>query len=89
MALGATPRSVHTLVFRQGFLAVGMGLIVGLGLTVLIMPMLRGVLVGLESGNTEHFLFAAGLVVLLTGIACWIPARRATKIDPMSALRHE
>jgi ABC-type antimicrobial peptide transport system permease subunit len=89
MALGATPGRVHALVFRQGFLAVGAGLFVGVSLTILLMHVLRGLLVELETGKTEYFLFAVGLVLLFTGIACWIPARRAMNIDPMCALRRE
>jgi putative ABC transport system permease protein len=50
---------------------------------------LRSFLPGLESANLSHLWIAAGLVALTAGIACWIPARRATKIDPMSALRQE
>jgi ABC-type antimicrobial peptide transport system permease subunit len=89
MALGATPGNVHALIFRQGFLTVATGLAVGLGLTLALMRALRGVLVGLASGNPSHLWIAAGLVSLTAGIACWVPARRATGIDPMSALRQD
>jgi len=53
------------------------------------MDSLRSVLPGLESANPSHIWIATGLVALTAGIACWIPARRATRIDPMSALRQE
>ena len=89
MALGATPGNVHALIFRQGFLTVATGLALGLGLTLTLMRALRGVLVGLESGNPSHIWMAAALVSLTAAMACWLPARRATKIDPMSALRQD
>jgi ABC-type antimicrobial peptide transport system permease subunit len=53
------------------------------------MQPLRGFLPGLEIANPAHIWIAAGLVAFTAGIACWIPARRATRIDPMSALRQE
>jgi putative ABC transport system permease protein len=89
IALGATPGNVNALVFRQGFFTVLSGLAVGLGLAVALMRVLRGVLVGLESRNWSHICIASGLVSLSAAIACWVPARRAMKIDPMSALRAE
>ena len=89
MALGATPGNVHALIFRRGFLTVGAGLAVGLGLTLILLRALRGVLVGLSTANPSHIWIAAGLVSLTAAIACWVPARRATRIDPMSALRRD
>ena len=89
MALGATPENVHGLLFRQGFLTVAAGLALGLGLTLALMRALRGVLVGLASANPSHLWIAAALVSLTAAVACWVPARRATRIDPMSALRQE
>jgi len=89
MALGATPGAVHALVFRQGFVTVAAGLAAGLGLTLLLRRTLRGLLLGLESANPAHVWLAAGLVLLAALAACWAPARRATRIDPMAALREE
>jgi putative ABC transport system permease protein len=77
------------LVFQQGFMAVAMGLALGLGATLVAMRSLRSFLPGLEPGNPAQLWIAAGLVALTAGIACWVPARRATRIDPMSALRQE
>ena len=89
VAVGAKPWDVLALVFRQGFLTVAIGLGIGLGIALLTMQSLRSFLPGLESVNPSHLWIAAGLVALTAGIACWIPARRATRIDPMSALRQE
>ena len=89
MALGATARNVQVLVFRQGFFTAALGLAIGLALTLLLMHVLRGVLVGLEFGNLGHFWIAVSLVSLSAAIACWLPARRASRINPMSALRQD
>ena len=89
MALGATPGNVQVLVFRQGFLMTAIGLTIGLGATLVLIRVLRGILVGLESERSDAMLIAVGLVILTSAIACWVPARRAARIDPMAALRHD
>ena len=89
MALGATPGNVETLRFRQGFYTTVIGLVIGLAMTLTFMRMLRGLLTGFESVNFSVGLFAVGLVSLTAAIACWVPARHAARIEPMSALRHE
>jgi putative ABC transport system permease protein len=89
MALGASPAKIHALIFRQGFVSVAVGLAVGLGASLILMRTLRGVFVGLESGTPAHTCMAAGLVSLTAALGCWLPARRATRIDPLSALRHD
>jgi predicted permease len=89
VAVGATPRNVLALVFQEGFLAVAAGLAIGLGVALAAMRSLWSFLPGLELANPAHIWIAAGLVALTAGIASWIPARRATRIDPMSALRQE
>jgi len=89
MALGATRGNIQALVFRQGFATAAIGLAIGTILALVLIRTLRGILVGLESGQSRNIWVAGGLVLLTAAIACWIPARRATKIDPMCALRQE
>jgi len=89
MALGATPGNVLALVFRQGFFNAAVGLAIGLGFTIVLIRLLRGVLPGLDSGNSGHVSIAVCLVSLTAAIACWFPARRAARIEPMSLLRQE
>ena len=89
LALGATPRNVHTLVFREGFATVALGLTLGLCAAAPLMHALRSFLIGFDSRNSAYTSIAAAVVTVTAGIACWVPARRATKIDPMSALRQE
>lgn len=89
MALGATRNHVQFLVFRQGFLAVAAGLAIGLAATMGLMSALRRVVAGLGAAHWLQILVSMSIVSLAAAIACWVPARRATKIDPMSALRAE
>jgi predicted permease len=89
MALGATRSDVEALIFRQGFLSAAIGLAIGLGSTVVLMRLAGGVLPGLTYGNFGHVGIEVGFVSLTAAIACWLPARRAAKIDPMAALRQE
>jgi len=89
MAVGATPRNVFSLIFRQGFLTVAIGLAFGLGAALVCMRYLASRFVGLETGHPAPIWIAAGMVIVTAGIACWIPSRRATGTDPIDALRHE
>jgi ABC-type antimicrobial peptide transport system permease subunit len=87
-ALGATRRSVLGLVLRQGMIfalvGIGIGLVGSLGLTRLISSQLFGV----SSADPATFVSVAGLLMLITLAACYIPARRAARVDPMVALRN-
>ena len=89
MALGATPRSVQTLVFRRQFQSVLTGLAAGLALTLAVQRVLGGMIAGLTNTQTSGFWIAALLVSLTALAACWLPTRRATRIDPMRALRQD
>lgn len=90
IALGATRGKVHLLVFRQGFSSVVVGLAAGVGLTLALLRVLQGVIPGLGSSDAAGmFGIAVGLVSIAAATACWLPARRATKVDPMVALRYE
>jgi len=89
IALGASPSSVRLLIFRQGFSAVFLGLAIGIGLTLVVMRMLSGDVAGLETSHSATLAVSIAVVSLAAAIACWIPARRAARVDPMAALRCE
>jgi putative ABC transport system permease protein len=89
MALGAKPRDVLTLVVRQAMVlalgGVGIGLLASLALTRLM----KGLLFSVSVTDPMTFAAIALLMTLIALLACLIPARRATKVDPLVALRFE
>ena len=89
MALGAQMRDVLQLVLRQGMklalAGVALGVIASLGLT----HFMKSLLFGVRATDPITFAAIALLLAIVALLACWIPARRATKVDPMIALRYE
>jgi len=89
MALGAGARDVLRLFLRQGVLQVAVGLVLGLGLAVLLTKGLTLVLFQVDTKNPMMYA-VVGATLALTGLlATLIPARRATKVDPLHALRYD
>jgi len=89
IALGAQRRDVLSLVLRDGIrmaaAGVGVGLLAALGLTRLLTKMVYGV----STTDPATFAVIAGLLIMVALLACLLPARRATKVDPLVALRYE
>jgi putative ABC transport system permease protein len=89
IALGAGRTDVMRWVFSNGMQPVGIGLLAGLGGAIVIARAARSLLFGITPADPLS-LGAVVLVLLLTsGLACYLPARRAAALDPMTALRHE
>jgi putative ABC transport system permease protein len=89
VALGADSRSVERLVVSAGLRLSAIGLVVGLGAALASTRMLSGLLYGVSPADPASFVAIALLVVAVALLASWLPARRAVRIDPISALRAE
>jgi predicted permease len=89
MALGAQPESVLRLVLPQGIALAIVGAIVGIGVALGVTRYLASMLYEVRASDPVTIIAAAVLLVLVALAACHIPARRATRVDPMVALRHE
>jgi ABC-type lipoprotein release transport system permease subunit len=89
MALGAEARHVLRLVIGQGMLLVCVGIAAGLILAYWLTKWLSGWLYGVGGADPLTYGAIALLLAVVALLACWIPARRATKVDPMIALRCE
>ena len=89
LALGASRAKVMRLILKEGAAMLAMGLLIGIGGALELTRFLSGLLFGIQANNAATYL-AAGVVLLLVGIlASYVPAHRAMKIDPMTALRNE
>ena len=89
MALGAQRGDIVTLVVRQGAALVAAGAVVGLLAAAAFSRVLASFLVGVTTADRLTFVGAPLVLVAAALVACWLPARRATRIDPMDALRVE
>ncbi len=89
MALGAQTRDVLKLIMKQGMLLTAAGIVIGLLASFALTRLMRGLLFGVSATDSLTFILVAALLAFVALLACWIPARRATKIDPMIALRGE
>ena len=89
MAVGATARDIRRLVFAQGMLPLAIGLAIGLAASIPVNRVLKAELVEVSPSDPLTLLIASGVLILAAGLGCVIPARRAMRVDPVEALRHE
>ncbi|HVS65042.1 MAG TPA: ABC transporter permease [Thermoanaerobaculia bacterium] len=89
VALGARPAEIVGMVVRQGMVLAVLGLLGGSLLAFGVARLLRGILLGVEPGDPVTFLMAAVVLLAVTLLANGLPARRASRVDPMVALRDE
>jgi ABC-type antimicrobial peptide transport system permease subunit len=89
MALGASRRMVMGLVLREVLAMIVIGVSIGAGGSLMLTGMARTILFGMTPTDPAMFGVAASLLVSAAVLAGWLPARRASRVDPLVALRHE
>jgi putative ABC transport system permease protein len=89
MALGAQPREAFGLVFRQGMVLTAAGIAAGLAGAMAATRALRNLLYGVTPGDPLTLAAVVALLAVVAMIACYVPARRAARLDPVVTLRHE
>jgi predicted permease len=89
MAIGATPSDILKMVLRQGVGIVGIGLLVGLAAAFAGARLLADLFYGVTPSDPITYAAVATLLLAVALLACWIPARRATRVSPVIALRFE
>ncbi|MCI0567423.1 MAG: ABC transporter permease [Acidobacteria bacterium] len=89
MALGARPLDVVRMVISQGMALAAGGVLLGLGGAVILSRVLQGLLFGVTPNDPVTLVGSALLLVAVAGLACYLPARRASRVEPLVALRCE
>jgi predicted permease len=89
MALGAQRSHVLRMILTNSFILVGIGLILGLVGALIIAPFMRSLLVGVSSLDPVIFIVLPLIMLICAMVASWIPARRATSVEPVGALRYQ
>jgi len=89
LALGAQGGDVVQMVLRQGAKMALSGVAFGIGAALGLTPLMRSLLFGVTAQDPQTFAGVAALLILVALLACYIPARRATRVDPLVALRYE
>ncbi len=89
MALGASPGEVLKLIGRQGFTLVALGLGIGLVSALGLTRFMAALLYGISPSDPPTYFLLTSVLALVGLVACWLPARRATQVDPMVSLRAE
>ncbi|MDQ3518276.1 MAG: FtsX-like permease family protein, partial [Gemmatimonadota bacterium] len=89
LALGAGSGDILTLVLRHGALLTLAGVAAGVALAAALTRVLSSMLFGVTSSDLPTFVAVVAMVIAVAGVACYLPARRAVRIDPLVALRME
>lgn len=89
LALGAQRRNVLQMVLSQGARLALVGVVIGIGAALALTRLMTGLLFGVTAHDPMTFAAVAALLIVVALLACYLPARRATRVDPMVALRYE
>ncbi len=88
-AVGAQQKDIRRLIFGEGFRLIAGGVLAGIALAVVLSRVLKSFLFEVEPSDPATFIIVGALFVGVGLLACWAPARRAGKVDPLEALRYE
>ena len=88
-AVGAQQKDIRRLIFGEGFRLIAGGVLGGIALAVIVSRVLRSFLFEVQPGDPSTFIVVGILFIAVGLLACWAPARRAGKVDPLEALRYE
>jgi putative ABC transport system permease protein len=89
VALGADSGNIFRTVARQGMGLAGIGIVIGLSASLAVSRLLESLLFGVKATDPTIYSVAAFVFALVALLACYIPARRASRVDPLVALRYE
>jgi ABC-type antimicrobial peptide transport system permease subunit len=89
LALGARRGNILWLVLRHGLKLAGIGVAIGLAGSFALTRFLRGLLFGIDPNDPVTLAAISLLLIAVASLACWLPAHRAARVDPMEALRYE
>ncbi len=89
MAIGAAAQDIRTMILREALLPVATGPSVGLAASLVVNRILQSQLVGVSPYDPATLIVAPALLILVAIVACQLPARRAVRVNPVVALRHE
>jgi putative ABC transport system permease protein len=88
-AVGAEQKDIRNLIFGEGFRLIASGVLAGVALAIILSRVLRALLFDVQPGDPTTLIVVGALFVGVALLACWVPVRRAAKVDPLEALRYE
>jgi len=88
-AVGAQQKDIRNLIFGEGFRLIAGGVLIGAALAIVVSRVLESFLYEVQPGDPVTLIVVGALFVVVGLLACWVPVRRATRVDPLEALRYE
>jgi len=89
MAIGARPRDVERMVVQRGLALALAGVLLGVSGSLMLAPLLASMLYGVTASNPVTLALVSLLMLAVAVLASWLPALRATRVDPVQTLRYE